>query len=200
MPHIRRHIAAWALVVCALVFRPAAAQPLREPNSRLPGKSDFLVAPPQELLERGLKPLPTRPPDTKLRGGLRPFDVSEVVFDTKSVQPADARGAEWSTVHYQWVASDLCYRPLYFEDAMLERHGQSRHGLVQPLASGARFFLTVPVLPYAMVVNPPHPAQSALGHYRAGSGAPLLLQRPPLQADASVVEAATWVGLIFLIP
>jgi hypothetical protein len=116
------------------------------------------------------------------------------------VRPADQRGAEWSTVHYYWAASDLCYRPLSFEDAMLERHGQSRHALVQPLASGTRFFLTVPVLPYAMVVNPPHPAQSALGHYRAGSGAPLLLQRPPRQADASVVEAAAWVGLIFLIP
>jgi hypothetical protein len=89
---------------------------------------------------------------------------------------------------------------LYFEDAMLERHGQTRHPLVQPVASGTRFFLTFPVLPYAMTVNPPRPARSALGHYRPGSGAPLLRQRPPLQTDAGLVEAGTWVGLIFLIP
>ncbi len=83
---------------------------------------------------------------------------------------------------------------------MLERHGQTRRPLVQPLASGARFFLTAPVLPYAMVVDRPCQVRSTLGHFRPGSGAPLLLQRPPLQADAGVVEAGTWVGLIFLIP
>ena len=83
---------------------------------------------------------------------------------------------------------------------MLERHGQSWHPLVQPLASGTRFFLTFPVLPYAMTINPPRPAYTTLGHFRPGSGAPLLLQRPPLQADASMVEAGAWVGLIFLLP
>ena len=51
-----------------------------------------------------------------------------------------------------------------------------------------------------MVVDPPRPARSTLGHYRPGSGAPLLLQRPPLQADAGLVEAGVWVGLIFLLP
>ena len=83
---------------------------------------------------------------------------------------------------------------------MLERHGQTRHPLVQPLVSGTRFFLTFPALPYAAVVDPPRPARSVLGHFRPGSGAPLLLQRPPLQADAGLFEAGMVVGLIFLIP
>jgi hypothetical protein len=139
-------------------------------------------------------------PDTKLRAGVRPADVSQEVFDLRETPSTVFRGDDWLPIQYNWVASDLCYRPLYFEDAMLERHGQTRHPLVQPLASGTRFFLTFPVLPYAMTVNPPRPARSALGHYRPGSSAPLLLQRPPLQTDAGLVEAGTWVGLIFLIP
>jgi hypothetical protein len=110
------------------------------------------------------------------------------------------RGGDWQRLQYHWTASQLRYRPLYFEDAMLERHGQSWHPLVQPVASGARFFATFPALPYAMTINPPRPARSTLGHFRPGSGAPFLLQRPPLQADAGLVEASVLVGLIFIIP
>jgi len=98
------------------------------------------------------------------------------------------------------MASNLRHRPLYFEDATLERYGQSYHPLVQPAASGVRFFLTFPMLPYAMVVNPPRPAISTLGYFRPGSSGPCLLQRPPLQADAGLAEAGAWIGLIFLVP
>lgn len=197
---LRRLALCCALLAATVWCRPAVAQSLPEPTAPQLDLSDFLRAPPPELLEQGLKPLPPRPPDTRLREGLRPFDVSAEVLPTAPTPAAAGRGDAWDTVQYHWQASGLRYRPLYFEDAMLERHGQSRAPLVQPLASGTRFLLTVPVLPYAMVVNPPHPAQSALGHFRPGSGAPLLLQRPPWQADAAAAEGAAWVGLIFLIP
>ena len=36
---------------------------------------------------------------------------------------------------------------------MLERHGHERWCCAQPLASGARFFLTVPMMPYLMTVT-----------------------------------------------
>ena len=146
-----------------------------------------------------MQPLSAKMPDTKLRAGVRPADVSQEVFDLRETPSTVFRGDDWLPIQYNWVASDLRYRPLYFEDAMLERHGQTRHPLVQPLASGTRFFLTFPVLPYAMTVNPPRPAQRA-GTLSPRQLRPLLLQRPPLQTDAGLVEAGTWVGLIFLIP
>jgi hypothetical protein len=163
-------------------------------------RQSYLSPPPKALIERDLQPLSTKLPDTKLRAGIRPADVSQEVFDSRAKPSKLFRGDDWMPMEYNWVASELRHRPLYFEDAMLERHGQMRHPLVQPLASGTRFFLTFPVLPYAMAVNPPRPAHSTLGHYRPGSIAPLLLQRPPLQTSAGLVEAGTWIGLIFLIP
>ncbi len=166
-------------------------------NGQLPA---FLKPPPKELLQRGLQPLATELPDTRTREGLLPPDASQGLFD-KHLSSADHyRGAHWAPLSVHWLPSEIRYRPLYFEDAMLERHGQSRHPLIQPLASGARFFATIPALPYAAVVNRPHCPTSTLGHFRAGSSAPCLLQRPPLQMDAGLFEAGVVVGLIFLIP
>jgi hypothetical protein len=180
--------------------RPLVAQPLADPSAPRLQRPSYLSPPSREQIEQGLQPLSAKLPDIKLREGILPMDVSQGVFDAQETSYAAHRSDGWAPIRYCWCASDLRHRPLYFEDAMLERHGQTRHPLIQPMASGARFFLTFPVLPYAMVVDSPRPAQSTLGHYRSGSAAPLLLQRPPLQANAGVVEAGVWVGLIFLIP
>jgi hypothetical protein len=179
---------------------PVGAQQSPDESLTSQQRQSYLSPPPKALIERDLQPLSTKLPDTKLRAGIRPADVSQEVFDSRAKPSKLFRGDDWMPMEYNWVASELRHRPLYFEDAMLERHGQMRHPLVQPLASGTRFFLTFPVLPYAMAVNPPRPAHSTLGHYRPGSIAPLLLQRPPLQTSAGLVEAGTWIGLIFLIP
>ncbi len=160
----------------------------------------FLQPPPKELLRRGLQPLSASLPDTRVRDGLMPPDASQGLFDHRESEYGSFRGEGWMVKDFHWFATCNRYRPLYFEDAMLERHGQSRHPLVQPLASGARFFLTIPALPYAAVVDRPHQPRSVLGHFRPGSDAPLLLQRPPLQADAGLFEAGLVVGLIFLVP
>ena len=200
MSRIRWTVWSPMLLVLMGFCRPLVAQPAaEEPTPRLQRPS-YLSPPSKEMIEQGLQPLSAKLPDIKLREGILPMDVSHGVFDGQETSYAAHRGDSWAPIRYCWVASDLRHRPLYFEDAMLERHGQTRHPLIQPMASGARFFLTFPVLPYAMVVDPPRPAQSTLGHYRPGSAAPLLLQRPPFQADAGVVEAGVWVGLIFLIP
>ena len=161
---------------------------------------DFLQPPPKTLLEKGLQPLSAELPDTRVRAGLLPPDASQGLFEESRTGLSSLRGENWIRLHYHWAATCNRYRPLYFEDAMLERHGQTRHPLIQPVVSGTRFFLTFPALPYAAVVDSPWPARSVLGHFRPGSGAPLLLQRPPLQADAGLFEAGMVVGLIFLIP
>ncbi|MHB8864881.1 MAG: hypothetical protein ACYC6N_20940 [Pirellulaceae bacterium] len=190
----------WALLGLTIFCVPVQAQPSPDPAMPPSRRQAYRSSASKEPIELGLQPLSAKMPDIKLRAGLRPADVSQDVIDSREVPSTVFRGDEWLPIQYSWVASDLRHRPLYFEDVMLERHGQTRRPLVQPWASGARFFLTFPVLPYAMTVNPPCRAQSTLGHYRPGRIAPLLLQRPPLQADAGLVEAGTWVGLIFLIP
>ncbi len=200
MSRIRWTVSSLALLVLVVFCRPAAAQPPLDQSATRLQRPSYLTPPSTEAIEQGLQPLSSKLPDIRLRDGIRPADVSQGVFDAEETPYAAHREDGWGPIQYRWIASDLRHRPLYFEDAMLERHGQMRHPLIQPMASGARFFLTFPVLPYAMIVDPPRPAQSTLGHYRPGSAAPLLLQRPPVQANAGLVEASVWVGLIFLIP
>lgn len=201
-PLRRRGEIVWlpTLLILVSLCRPVAAQPMANESTPQRPRTSFLVPPSREAIDQGLQPLSAALPDITPRTGIRPPDASAGVFDAREMSYAAHRGGGWAPIRYNWAASELRHRPLYFEDAMLERHGQTRHPVLQPMASGARFFLTIPVLPYAMVVDPPRPAQSTLGYFRPGSAAPCLLQRPPLQADAGVVEAGVWVGLIFLIP
>ncbi len=100
----------------------------------------------------------------------------------------------------QWAASNTFSYPLYFEDRMLERHGQNRWGYLQPAMSGVRFFSTVPMLPYLMTVNKPCDCEYKLGHYRAGTCAPTMIQRPPLERRAVVAEALFLGGGIAIFP
>ena len=161
-------------------------------------RPDFLKPPPRELLQQGLQPLSAELPDSQTRDGLLPPDASEGLFTQR--RASYDRGDQWTPINCHWAASGNRYRPVYFEDTMLERHGQSRGELVQPFASGTRFFASIAALPYKAALNPPHCPTSSLGHYRVGSGAPCLLQRPPLQADAGLLQAGLVVGLIFIVP
>jgi hypothetical protein len=195
----------WLAVTYLLLSGGVSAQPpgLTEEQLISLRNSDLLQPPTPEEIRAAFTPLRDEKISTKLPEGFGlppPQDASEGVFtETRSVTPV-FRGEDFSYIDFHWAASNLRHRPLYFEDAMLERHGQAYCPLVQPAASGARFFLTFPVLPYVMTVNPPYPAQSTLGDFRPGSAVPLLCQRPPLQLDAGVVEAGVWIGLILLIP
>jgi len=89
-----------------------------------------------------------------------------------------------------WAAPNTFSHPLYFQDRMLERHGHERFPMLTPLTSGARFFATIPMLPYLSVISHPCDCQYTLGYYRAGSCAPVMLQRPPYERRAMIAEAA----------
>jgi hypothetical protein len=106
----------------------------------------------------------------------------------------------WPMMAYYWDATCLCYRPLYFEEANLERYGYSCDCCLQPFASAAHFFGTVPALPYCMAVNCPGECIYTLGHYRPGSCPPWRWQWPPCSIFAADVEAGVLAGLIFAIP
>ena len=71
---------------------------------------------------------------------------------------------------------------------------------VQPFASAAHFFLTIPILPYKMGLEPPNECIYALGYCRPGNCAPYMLDPIPISARAALFEAGAWVGGVFAIP
>ena len=90
----------------------------------------------------------------------------------------------WALESKTWIAPVFCHQPLYFEDVMLERHGQERRPCLQPLLSGTRFFSDIVLMPYHAYLHPPLQERASAGHYRPGSIAPCLRQRPPYDAGA----------------
>lgn len=109
-----------------------------------------------------------------------------------------ARGALPKCVH--WRPSMLSHYPLYFEDAMLERHGQVRWGHLQPLASGVKFFSTLTLYPYLRTLQPPCECRYALGHYRPGSCAPVLKDHLPWDRRAAAVETLALASFFWAAP
>ena len=127
-----------------------------------------------------------------------PPDHASLVFDGKT--------RHWSASEIDWplpatpaLSGEFCYRPLYFEEANLERYG-NRRGCIQPAWSAVRFFATVPALPYLAAADPPDVCRYERYPYQAGRSAPRVKEMPPLSIRGGLVEAGTAVGLIFLIP
>ena len=101
---------------------------------------------------------------------------------------------------FTWKASALCHKPLYFEDVQLERYGHTFCPILQPAISGARFWLTIPILPYLMGTYPPNECVYDLGYYRPGSCAPNMLQPLPISLRGGLIEAGAVVGAAAAIP
>jgi hypothetical protein len=106
----------------------------------------------------------------------------------------------WDSVTFAWTASGLCHHPLYFEEIQVERYGHTLGPWLQPIASGAHFFITLPILPYKMGLELPNECMYTLGYYRPGSCAPYMIDPLPLSIRAGVFEAGAWVGGAAIIP
>jgi hypothetical protein len=106
----------------------------------------------------------------------------------------------WSRQAYLWDATCMAHRPLYFEEINLERYGYGCHDCLQPFASAAHFFATVPALPYCLGADCPGECHYTLGHYRPGSCPPWRCHRPPTSGLGALSAGGVWTGLIFLIP
>lgn len=124
--------------------------------------------------------------------------LPESAAEKQAKQTHMVRGAAFKTV--QWRPGSICHYPLRFEETMLERHGHVRFGCWQPLASGVRFFATIPVLPYLSTLRPPHDPVYNLGTYRPGSSAPLLRDGLPYDKHAAVAEALAMAGFFWAMP
>jgi hypothetical protein len=105
----------------------------------------------------------------------------------------------FATTMFTWKAAGYCHKPLYFEDWTLERYGHS-HGYLDPVFSGAHFFVTLTVLPYKMGVELPWECVYPLGHYRPGDCAPWMVPAVPISCRGLATQAATVTGLVFLLP
>ena len=127
-----------------------------------------------------------------------PTDYSQQLFAGAPQLGTNPR--PWMHRHKTWEAPEYWRRPLYFEDVLLERYGQMRHPWIQPAVSGAHFFGTLPALPYKMGLDKPVDCVSSLGYYRPGSCAPLMRNRLPWEADATLYEASALLGYVFLLP
>jgi hypothetical protein len=106
----------------------------------------------------------------------------------------------WDQVTFTWKASALCHKPLYFEEVGLERYGHSMGPVLEPVHSGAHFFLNVAFLPYKMGINPPHECQYALGYYRPGNCAPWLVPQVPISLRGALFQGTAALGLVYLFP
>jgi hypothetical protein len=101
-------------------------------------------------------------------------------------------------VHYCWEPTNLYHNPIYFEDVPLERYGHTRHYLIQPFFSGAKFAAQFVGLPYQMTIYPLCSRQYSLGYYRPGECAPYKYYQVPWNTEAALVEAGVVTGSYFL--
>jgi hypothetical protein len=129
-------------------------------------------------------------------GGILPEDSTQGRSpEARSLPTGFTRDTPFTLSHKVWEPASICHHPLYFQDSMLERHGHERFPHLQPIASGVRFFGTVPIMPYLLTLHPARSNIYNLGHYRTGAAAPCLIERPPYDKHALGVQALTSAGL-----
>jgi hypothetical protein len=103
-------------------------------------------------------------------------------------------------VNYNWLASNLHHKPLYFQDVPLERYGHKFPYGLQPFVSLGRFGVQLIGIPYQMAMDPICEDVYALGLYRPGDCAPKLFYQIPYNFKAAAAAGGVYAGLIFLIP
>lgn len=117
------------------------------------------------------------------------------------VAHAVGHSREWTPISYSWEAAQLKYNPLYFEDPQLERYG-NEVCLLQPFLSGARFYATLPTLPYQMMSEGNSPCHEVydLGYDRPGNCVPVALEAPPFSWTGSLATGGWAYALIIVLP
>lgn len=99
----------------------------------------------------------------------------------------------------RWQAPWIGYRPLYFEDVWLERHGYD-HGHLQPLLSSVKFFGTAAFLPYLHGATPHKECTYSLGLGRPGDCTPHFFTLPKKSERGFLYQSAVVAGTALLIP
>lgn len=172
----------WRLVFCFLAAVAPALGSDQVPVTAIPivRTSQLPPATVEEEIDapkgryRGLKSFGKTRVDANPESGPLPEDRSAGFFPDETVQLTEMRAVrDWPATEYHWQASDFYHQPLYFDHPSLEVCGRSAGKQLQPLLSGTRFFLTIPLLPVKIVENPPRVHIWTLGLCRPGSPTPL---------------------------
>ena len=109
-----------------------------------------------------------------------PSSLGDPYLASRVYAPAYNQGATQQTK--TWRSPNLKHRPLYFEDAPLERHGQSVPK-IQPYVSGARFFSSVVLLPQKILATPPRECVHPVGYGRPGDCTPKVRETLPRRGE-----------------
>ena len=104
----------------------------------------------------------------------------------------------WIPQTFTWTASNLCHKPLFFENVQLERYGHSHGPFAQPVHSVAHFFVSLVSVTYQNAITPANECQYALGYYRPGNCAPWLKDPIPISLDGARRQALVATGLSFI--
>jgi hypothetical protein len=169
--------------------------PLPEPQEAL--------APPVGASYLEHRPIGSVTADVSRPAGEPPPSPADNVLPAAPPHLAGAPPARpWQPLVYHWEAPALRHQPLYFEEINLERHGYSCRGLrlFQPALSGARFFATIPALPYLTAACPPCERTYTLGHYRPGSPVPFRHHWFEWRLGPGAVQAAVVNAIVFTFP
>lgn len=107
-------------------------------------------------------------------------------------------GRCWTPQLSTWYASNLCHKPLYFEQVQLERYGHSAGPIMGPLRSSAHFFGSLVFWPYHSAIHPANECMYPLGYYRPGNCAPWLVEPFPISGPGAIRQGAVITGAAFL--
>ena len=130
---------------------------------------------------------------------LPPDEASKEVAAVQPLPGGQERA--FNPLTYRWQSANICHWPLYFEEPMLERHGQQIcPPCLQPAVSGGKFFTNLFLYPYKATLQPACESRYTLGHFRPGSCAPLLKDTLPWSPRAAVVQGAAVTGVAVGLP
>jgi hypothetical protein len=201
-----RRDAPWAQIARYL-WQPPTPEPPRElPVERTPqGPRDPDEVVDHPIVFRSISEIGTRitPPTEVEREGEQPYlpeDRATEYFSQFEPYFYRSEGYRpWDAYAAMRITQAFCHRPLYFEEINVERFGRSA-GILQPAVSAARFFATVPTLPYRMAIDHPAVCQVDPSPYPPGAPAPRHRQAPPFRIRAALVQAVAVVGIIAIFP
>jgi hypothetical protein len=165
----------------------------------------------RERQEGRVPPGEPRPVPGDLRGGASNLPPSTRLELPRAPSPTEARPIraipvpeefvplpprDWAPGRKYWAAAATCHLPLYFQNAALERYGQSteqffgplgrfmtypiddprqsnqRNQLAQGFVSIGQFAVQIALWPYNLIMDPPWEAEYDLGYYRPGDLVP----------------------------
>jgi hypothetical protein len=113
------------------------------------------------------KPMDALTVDVRPSAGAMPDDVAAKLFGAEPTISGNRDRGFGGTLYF-WEASNLAHRPLYFEQAYVERYGYN-YRCLQPVVSGVEFYTDFALLPVTMAAHIRRPYIYALGPARPGT-------------------------------